>query len=93
MRLYTKINPISSGMTASISNKGALFINPDSSLSAAFSAKVKNVDGTTSDLIFSLGIGTSPGTTNYFILPFSILSYTGLGSPPSTVDPVVYELF
>ena len=93
MRLYTKINPILSGVTADINNKAMLFVNPDSSLSASFSAKIKNFDGSVSELTFTLGPGTTPGTTNFFILPFSVLSYTGLGSPPSTVDPIAYELY
>lgn len=91
MRLYNKVNPLSSGALAGKKNKGVLFINPNAS-DTILEVVIKNSDGSTLSTEMFVN-GTSDmtsfvGPVNYFIYPFSIQSWTATSGSANA-----YELY
>jgi hypothetical protein len=79
MRLYRRLNPLNSGITASINNKGLLVCNTDSATTFRnITAYVLNYDNTITGLELS-AVGPSQinqMAPNYILLPFTITSWT-----------------
>jgi hypothetical protein len=94
MRLYTKIKPLSAGVTAGINNKGVMIINGSSPNAGVARLNVKNIDGSISTLDFTVAPGTSlPVAPNHCIIPLPILNWVDTSAPPSTFPAKVYELY
>jgi hypothetical protein len=93
MRLYTKIKPLSAGVTAGINNKGVMIINYSSPNSGVARLNVKNIDGSISTLDFTVGTGISPVAPNHCIIPLPILNWVDISVPLSTFPAKVYELY
>jgi hypothetical protein len=94
MRLYTKINSLGTGITASKKNKGILLINPTITGNAPFTIDIINVDDTVTALGLTLNSVNASALSlsnnpNYAIIPFTISSWTDT----SATGILGYELF
>ena len=95
MRLYTRINPIASGSTASINNKGFLVINSSTSVAPRpFVVNIINYDGSVTGITCAVGTNTTSLASNqifpnFSIIPFQIASWSDL----SGVTLQGFELF
>ena len=94
MRLYKKVKPILSGVTADKTHKGVLLTNPASSgFVAPCLVNIRNYDGSISQLSFDVPQPLGPFQPSWFILPMNMESWTDQSSPGSSVTANVYLLY
>lgn len=94
MRLYKKLKPILSGVTADINNKGILLINSNITTSANCDVYFKNLDGSIKNLNFTLATGAVPFfAPNISIIPFEVQKWVDTSTPPGTTAPKAYILY